>query len=31
VHDGEARAFVLIELLGQQQRLCMDVDALRGV
>ncbi len=30
-HDGEARAFVLIELLGQPQKLRMEVDALRAL
>ena len=28
-HDGERRAFVLIELLGQPQRLRMELDTLR--
>jgi transcriptional antiterminator RfaH len=30
-HDGEARAFVLIELLGQPQKLLMAVESLRVV
>lgn len=30
-HDGEARAFVLIDLLGQPQKLRMTVDVLRVV
>ena len=30
-HDGETRAFVLIELLGQPQRLLMAVESLRVV
>jgi transcriptional antiterminator RfaH len=28
-HDGETRAFVLIELLGQPHRLCMELETLR--
>jgi transcriptional antiterminator RfaH len=28
-HDGDMRAFVLIELLGQPQRLCMELETLR--
>lgn len=28
-HDGEARAFVLVELLGQPQKLRMTIDSLR--
>lgn len=30
-HDGETRAYVLIELLGQPQKLRMDMEALRVV
>ena len=30
-HDGEARAFVLIELLGQPQKIAMVVEALRFI
>ena len=30
-HDGEARAFVLIELLGQPQKIAMAVEALRVI
>lgn len=28
-HDGETRAFVLVDLLGQPQKLCMAVESLR--
>ena len=30
-HDGESRAFVLIDLLGQPQKLCLTVESLRVV
>ena len=30
-HDGEARAFVLVDLLGQPQKLCMTLESLRVV
>ena len=30
-HDGETRAFVLIELLGQPQKIAMTVEALRVI
>jgi transcriptional antiterminator RfaH len=30
-HDGETRAFVLIELLGQPQKIAMAVEALRVI
>lgn len=30
-HDGETRAFVLIDLLGQPQKLCMALESLRVI